>query len=227
MKAINAWWEQVPGERFWLGITGGDGREPVLAVPCTHGRHGIYRGDPLITHVRDGDMVFHYDEVQRAIVAWSTSRGRVQRRQIGWSGQGDDPGAVSGAGRMLPSWTVRLESPVPLDHLVALEQIAGTQWELFPALRALEDRVGDPIHYPFLLGSPSETQLLDGYVFKLPGMFVERFPAMRSVALRQPWAARAGAYANGLRAGRDRPAILAVPQPVAEAPGEVAALVMR
>ena len=74
---------------------------------------------------------------------------------------------------------------------ITAEEIARVQWDLFPALRALEDRVGDPIYYPFAMGSPHETHMLPGRFFKLPALFVESFPAL-SAAASAPHATKSG-----------------------------------
>jgi hypothetical protein len=81
----------------------------------------------------------------------------------------------------MPSWAIRLERSAPLDRVVHCDEIARIQWDLFPALRALEDKVGEPIYYPFAMDSASDTRLLAGYVFKLPVLFVECFPALARV----------------------------------------------
>jgi hypothetical protein len=184
MKNVNTWWEGMVGERFWLGIARRDGKSEVLAAPCGFGRSWTR---PQITHVKDGDVVFHYDEARRAIVAWSTVRGRARKRRLDWSGreQGQDPeGAMS---RLLPSWTIGLEGSTPLDNVVPLDEISRIQWDLFPELRAFEDKVGVPLYYPFAMGNPSDTHLLPGYVFKLPALFVEQFPALARVAEQVRW----------------------------------------
>jgi hypothetical protein len=51
-----------------------------------------------------------------------------------------------------------------------------------PALQALEDRVGDPLYYPFALGNPEQTRPMPGKVFKLPSVFVEQFESLSDVA---------------------------------------------
>jgi hypothetical protein len=197
MKGINTWWEEIPGERFWLGIPGRDGNSEVLATPCGAKRNAPCRTNALITHVKDGDAVFHYEEAQRGIVAWSSSRGRVQKRRLIWAQRALGPDSESAAPLLLPSWAIELEEATPLDSVVSLDEIARIQWDLFPALRELEDKVGEPLYYPFTMGSSSETSLLAGYVFKLPALFVECFPALARAAERMSWSAAARARAAG------------------------------
>ena len=127
-------------------------------------------------------MVFHYDESQQAIVAWSTSSGRVQKRGFSWSEATPGAGLERPSSPRHPAWSISLEGSTLLDDIVPLDQIARIQWDLFPALQAFEDMVGAPLYYPFAMGNPSETRLLEGYVFKLPALFVKCFPSMARIA---------------------------------------------
>jgi hypothetical protein len=206
MKGINTWWKEIPGERFWLGISGHAGGRDVLAAPRGAKRHNPFWSHPLIACVKDGDVVFQYDETRQAIVAWSTSRGRARKKGLFWSRQADGQDPEQSAPRLLPSWEIGLEKPSLLDDVVPLEQIARIQWDLFSALRAFEDKVGQPLYYPFAMGSPSETHLLAGYVFKLPMLFVVCFPALARVAEQM----NRSAVANGRAAERPRMTTLQV-----------------
>jgi hypothetical protein len=66
-----------------------------------------------------------------------------------------------------------------IEPKVTLAQIAHTQWTLFPMLRALEDRVGEPLYYPFTFEGPQLATLQSGHVFKLPRALVEAIPSLR------------------------------------------------
>ena len=187
MHDLNTWWKGIAGERFWLGTPGLDGNSVVLAAPCGGGRGTASCANALVTHVKPGDAVFHFDEAQQAIVAWSIARGSPQKRRLAWSGGARAPGTSSSESRLLPSWTIGLDNSTLLDTTVPVEQLARTQWELFPALRELEDLVGDPLHYPFAMGSPAETHLLPGYAFKLPAFVVEQVPPLARVAGQMWW----------------------------------------
>jgi hypothetical protein len=176
---VNAWWERVPGERYWLDTTERQGWQERLASPLpTDQRH-----DPwelrLITHVRDGDVVFRYDASQQAIAAWSVSQGRIEKRRLSWapSGTHEDGGQWA-----RPSRSIGLRHCTPLDEPVSLFEIARVQWDLFPSLRALEDAAGIELHYPFEMGDRSKTRPIPGYVFKLPAVFVQSFPELARVA---------------------------------------------
>jgi hypothetical protein len=206
MKGINTWWEHIPGERFWLGIPRRERGRDVLAAPRGARRNNPYWSHPLIACVKDGDAVFQYDEASQAIVSWSVSRGRARKKGLVWSGQAEGQDPEWSTPHLLPSWEIELEKSSPLDTVVPLDQIARIQWDLFSALRAFEDKVGQPLYYPFAMGSPSETHLLSGHVFKLPMLFVECFSALARVAEYM----RRSAAANGRAAERPRATVLQV-----------------
>jgi hypothetical protein len=178
---INTWWEGAPEERYWLDVTDRLSRGRVLVTPRVDAKHAESWARHLITCVRAGDVVFHYDLGQQAIDSWSISDGRVEKIDLSWR----LPAATSEDGtttQVLPSWRVHLRNYSMLSGPVPLNEIARIQWSLFPALRALEDRVGDPLYYPFAMGNRLATRPLSGYVFKLPGVFVQGFPELVSAA---------------------------------------------
>ena len=179
---INAWWEGVPGERYWLDVTNRNDRNELLAAPCDMGRRSAYWVHRLITHVKDGDVVFHFDALQESIVAWSIPYGRVEKMQLSWPlAASHAEGATS---RRLLSWAIGLRQFTPLGAAVPLREIAQIQWSLFPSLRALEDEVGGPLYYPFEMGIREATRPLSGYVFKLPSVLVHGSPELASAAHR-------------------------------------------
>lgn len=171
---INAWWERLPGERYWLDVTQRDERDELLAAPRGQGRTANSWTHRLITHVRDGDIVFRYDPSQRSITGWHHANGRVEKRDLSWPLASEHAGNGS-AVRRLPSWRIGLREPTWLRTGVSLTEVARVQWDLFPALRDLEDRSGGPLYYPFEMGVRDTTQPLSGYVFKLPAVFVQSF----------------------------------------------------
>lgn len=181
MDTINAWWERVPGEHYWLDVTGRDGRYELLAAPRGHGRSAAAWTHRLITHVRGGDVVFHYDASREAVVAWSIAHGRVGKRDLWWPPPADAPGDAAD-GHRSPSWSIRLRQSTELEPVVSLSAIARIQWGLFPSLRALEDAVGFPLYYPFEMGDRESTRPLPGFVFRLPAVFVQAFPDLAGAA---------------------------------------------
>jgi hypothetical protein len=127
--------------------------------------------------------------MDQAIVAYSTPRGRVRERLLNLATGAPDSGAGSGGPGLAPSLGIDLEPTTALDTRVPIGEIARVQWEIFPELRALEDRVGDPLYYPFAMSGATESFLLPGHVFKLPALFVEHFSALASVRNQFGWSA--------------------------------------
>jgi len=191
MNAVHCWWEGLPNERFWLVVSRFENGKDVLEVPDEDRNDVASWVSDLVAYVPPRDVIFHYHPTSQAIVSWAKPRGRAERREPGWSLTGmHDRSAAR------PRWVLKVKDRRPLAPAVTAAEIASIQWELFPALRALEDKVGDPLYYPFAMGSPDETHTLPGRVFKLPALFVERFPVLAAVAseTRAPKAARAARH---------------------------------
>jgi hypothetical protein len=191
MKTVNCWWENFPQERYWLAGQPLDERRDLLEVPDESRKDVASWVSNLVAYLPPRDVIFHFDRSAHAITSWSRAKSPPQRRELGWSFGGDREASRRA------TWEVKLRDRRMLDAPITVEEIARVQWDLFPALRALEDRVGDPIYYPFALGSPDETHMLPGRFFKLPALFVESFPALSAAASASPAAksgpARAGA----------------------------------
>lgn len=189
MTCIHEWWKSMAGERFWLGVPGHDERCEVLATSRGPWREDPNPIEPLVTRVNDGDAVFLFDEAREAIVAWSIARGRVRKRNLFWQEGARSPHPDSAEPTLQSSWSIALSRSTPLAAPVTLAEIARVQWDLFPALRALEDDVGEPLYYPFSMGNRHASSLLPGGVFKLPALFVENFDSLAEVSRRMSWAA--------------------------------------
>jgi hypothetical protein len=180
-EQVHTWWKSAPGERYWLDVTERNGRDSLLASPRGEGRFARASTHRLLTHVRSGDVVFHFDAPSQAIVAWSICHGRVGKYSLAWPSS-DAGSAETAPWRVRPSWGIELRRPRLLTRIVTLPEIARVQWDLFAALRELEDKVGDPLHYPFEMGRRDETRPLAGYVFKLPRLLVRNLPPLAMAA---------------------------------------------
>ena len=201
-EAIHAWWEGRPEERYWLDITRRPDRDKFLAAPRGEGANASGWSHRLITCVRSGDVVFHYDAAQAGIVGASVAHGRVGKGKLGWPvSSGSDGEEI----RKMRSWRIALRHSTLLESVVPLREIAQIQWSLFPALRSLEDEVGDPLYYPFEMGNREDTRPLAGYVLKLPAILVREIPGLANVAVR--WSrSREGIERSSLRASGVRAA---------------------
>ena len=87
MTIQNAWWESDPEQRFWLEITDRDNLGENLLSPQL-GRNGRSTpGYELMTHVKPGDIIFHYwqqADQEPAIVSYSVAISNAQPSTIVW-----------------------------------------------------------------------------------------------------------------------------------------------
>ncbi len=181
-EAIHAWWERRPEERYWLDLTRRPERDRFLAAPRGEGSNASRWTHRLITCVRGGDVIFHYDAAQSGIAGASLAHGRVGKGRLGWPVSSGSDGEEEI--RKVRSWRIGLRHSTLLESVVPLREIAQIQWSLFPALRSLEDEVGDPLYYPFEMGNREDTRPLAGYVLKLPAMLVREVPGLATMAAR-------------------------------------------
>jgi len=174
MNTVNSWWANMPNERFWLVVARLDEMKDVLVIPEEHSSGVAGWVSQLPGYVPRRDVVFQFDPDSHAIAAWSRAKGPATRQD---GGRQERNGQAHRA-----SWLLKLHGWRLLHTPVKADEIARVQYELFPALRTLEERVGDPLYYPFAMGSPTETHALPGRFFKLPAMFVEQVASLDGVA---------------------------------------------
>ncbi|HET9328370.1 MAG TPA: hypothetical protein VFQ05_16510 [Candidatus Eisenbacteria bacterium] len=172
MNTVNNWWANMPNERFWLVVARPDEMKDVLVIPEESSQDVAAWVNQLPAYIPRRDVVFQYDSESRGIVAWSRARGPGARQE---------PGRSNGHSHRA-SWLVKVHGWRLLHTPVSIDEIAREQYDFFPALRTLEEEVGDPLYYPFAMGSPTETHPLPGKLFKLPAMFVEQFSPLTAVA---------------------------------------------
>jgi len=178
MDGIHPWWLGQPGEGYWLEITDREFFGRRLATRRHDRRCMTAWSHRLVLHVNPGDVVFHYFEREHAIVGWSTALGRTAQDRL----RNGLRGMLAWRRNVAPIWTVSLSGVTPLPVPLTIEEVAERQGALVDDLMALEERVGDPLYYPFEVGRPNETRPLPGYLFKLPALFVGTFPQLASSA---------------------------------------------
>jgi hypothetical protein len=183
MDSVNSWWTDLAHERFWLAVSSEHETDDVLMIPAEHRAVPSSWVNDLPAYLAARDVVFHYDPEAQAIMSWSRAKGPGLRKEPGWS----IAGTLDRSHHTRRShWTVKLRGRKPLDAAVPVDEIARVQWDLFPALRVLEEKHGDPLYYPFAMGRPDETHTLPGSLFKLPSLFVDSFTPLASVARETP-----------------------------------------
>lgn len=178
MNSVHKWWEKRPEECFWLGVTTA-AIPNALAAPRVDGQRLRCELPSLISHIRAGDVVFHYDKELQAITGRSVAAGAVRRSGSVWSRPPVPWGAPEAPPEWVPSLVLPLGPTITFEPAVTLAEIARAQWTLFPVLRDFEDQVGEPLYYPFAIDGPERAHLQSGHVFKLPRAFVDAIPALR------------------------------------------------
>lgn len=131
----------------------------------------------MFRETRPGDVVFHYDGRERAIVGWSHVAGPWEPQPIVWAARGSyarerAAQPIKQSGYLVPlSGFTRLASPVTLAQLRSAKDAMTT-------LVASEAAAGNrPLYFPFELGS-REVRPMQGYAFKLPASFLKLFPQL-------------------------------------------------
>ena len=79
LKNTHSWWESSLEEKFWVESTDRtDIGRNLLAPISTHA------GQKLVAFVEDGDVVFHYYQPTKSIVAFSVAKGFPKVDEIRW-----------------------------------------------------------------------------------------------------------------------------------------------
>jgi hypothetical protein len=175
MSSIHRWWHDQTNERYWLEVTDRPDIGINLKAPKTNETGKDFWSYSILREVNSGDIVFHYEKNLQAITARSIATGQTWSDVITWAARGTyardagiEPHARDGLYLGLEQHS-RLQTPVTLD------QIREQAVSINARLRELEDVVSPPLYYPFERGTKRETRPIQGYLFKLPGFFLELF----------------------------------------------------
>ncbi len=174
---LNTWWAATPGERHWLELTGRSDLGADLRAPLLNEQGKRFWSYDLLRHVKRGDIVFHYQREQHAIVAVSRATGTQWPDEIVWAARGTSARNAGLQPRQRPGWYVGLERFEPLSVPITLRQIRAARAHIESELTALKMQTAGSLYFPFELGArePRPTQ---GYFFKLPKFFVDLFPGL-------------------------------------------------
>lgn len=175
IQKIHNWWTQKPAECFWLEVTGRADIGVNLKAPQTN-EHGLkFWSYSLLKYVQEGDLIFHYDRNQQAIVARSTATGKLWTDSIIWAARGALAREAGIRPHTRPGWYVGLEDYQRLENPLELETIRVFQKELNTLMSELITEVGSPLYFPFEMGNNRPMRPMQGYLFKLPFFFVHLF----------------------------------------------------
>lgn len=176
---INEWWSDRPNEHFWLEVTQRTDLGANLKAPQANEHGSEFWSYSLLNHVRPGDIIFHYDRPEQAIVALSLATGEVWEDDIVWAARGTSARTAGIRPHPRRGWYMGLERFSTLEQAVGLEQIRNAQLPIIEMRNRLAALVGGPLYFPFELGQRRPPRPMQGYLFKLPHFFVELFPNLR------------------------------------------------
>lgn len=177
---INEWWSGRYEERYWLEVTGRNDLGVNLKAPQTNEQGDEFWSYSLLKFVEPGDVIFHYDRPRQAIVAWSVATGELWEDMVVWAARGISARTAGIQPHTRPGWYVGLEQFFVFKQPVLLDEIRTVQAELTVKRKQLAALVGDPLYFPFEMGTKRPLRPMQGYLFKLPAFFVAQFPELKT-----------------------------------------------
>ena len=176
---INRWWSGAPLERFLLEITSRSDIGSDLNAPRTKEDGKPHYGYSLVNEVRDGEIVFHYDGNEKAIVGHSRVRGRPFEDEVVWAARGPSARKAGVTPYTRPGWRAELVDFKPVVSHITLAQLREREGEI-QAIRAhLKQEYDGTLYLPFELSRKRPLRPLPAYMTKLPAAVVELFPKLK------------------------------------------------
>lgn len=171
MAGIHTWWTSDDKERFWLEVTRRPDIGSNLKAP-QNGENGLpHWSYSLITYLRPGDVVFHYDGNSQQIVARSKVVGEYWDDEVLWAARGTSARSAGIEPHTRPGWYLGLEEFSRLRRSVNLETVRASKAAIKELIEGLQARFGSPLYFPFEL-SDRPMRPMQGYLFKLPQALV-------------------------------------------------------
>ena len=165
LKNTHSWWESSLEEKFWVESTDRtDIGRNLLAPISTHA------GQKLVTFVEDGDVVFHYYQPTKSIVAFSVAKGFPKIDEIRWPDRKKS--------EISPAYKIDLINYTELDEPITLKEIQDKQGSIRTIKSALDKKYdGKSIYFPFQIPKEKVIQPAQGaYLSKMPKALVDLFP---------------------------------------------------
>lgn len=174
--SVNAWWQGDVGEVFWLETTGRSDIGSDLVAPQEDDAGNKQNpGYVLVTWVRDGDIVLHYDLNRGALVAWSLAEGGVWAADAEWA-------SVTGGGEpfLRAHWLHGLKGPFYFKTPIQLADLRAVG----PAVGAVRDQLTKrhrgSVYFPFQMYAGRWENLRPGqpYLTKWPAALNQTIPGL-------------------------------------------------
>jgi hypothetical protein len=172
------WWDSIPEERYWIEITGRDDIGADLHAPSANEKADSFWSYDLIHRVNSGDLIYHYDRNQRAIIGYSEAIGRPWADKVVWAAQGMSARKQGITPHLREGFRLGLGGYTPLTIPVTKEMLVARRAPLF-AIREQVERSGRPSRFPFIPYGKADVRALQGYLTKLPMGIFEVLPELR------------------------------------------------
>ncbi len=175
------WWDSSPDERYWCEVTDRSDLGSDLKAPQKNEAGQDYWSYALIKEVMPGDIVFHYSTRKRAFAGASVAGGPMEERPITWTPHGTSGRAKSSVRDSRAGYWRPLYGYRPATHpltLRALEEPGESTW-----IRSWIDthKSSGPPRLPLQVRKDG-LRAGQGYLFKMPADFVERWQPLRELA---------------------------------------------
>jgi hypothetical protein len=165
LKNTHSWWESSLEEKFWVESTDRTDIGRNLLAPISS-----HAGQKLVAFVEDGDVVFHYYQPTKSIVAFSVAKGFPKIGEIRWPDRKKSENS--------PAYKIDLINYTELDEPITLKEIQDKQESIRTIKSALDKKYdGKSIYFPFQIPKEKVIQPAQGaYLSKMPKALVDLFP---------------------------------------------------
>ena len=165
----NAWWLNNSSERFWLESTDRKDMGKNLIAPIS-----THAGQKLVSYVEDGDIVLHYDQTKRSIVAISMAQGSPFQSEIRWPDRKKS--------KVSPAYEIKLAFFSEFQNPLSLSEIHAKDKEIRAIRSELDSRLeGGSAYFPFQVPAKNVIQPSQGmYLSKVPKKLFDLFPEFQS-----------------------------------------------
>lgn len=186
--AINAWWEGLPEERYWIEVTDRESLGSNLIAPKLASNGKETPSYTLVSYVQPGDVVLHWWKrpgEEPAIVGSSTVVGDPESSRLTWQAHGTVGRSQPGP-KTSPAWEAPLADFEELDEPITLADLR----ELEPELRRIRDELtaqtNGAIYFPYAFSDKRPLRTTQGYLLKFPTAVVDLIPALSTVRASTP-----------------------------------------
>jgi hypothetical protein len=180
--ALNLWWSDRPGERYWMEITDRAVLGEDLYAPQYDGAGRAQWSYTLVTETVPGDVVFHWHKHfagEPALVGWSEVTGPLSVGSITWQAHGTRGRARAGA-TTGPSWRMQCGGFNAFDRPITLADLNGKESAIREIYDELHAEAKGSLYFPFSFYRPSEIRASQAYLTKFPARLLTLFEQLSS-----------------------------------------------